>query len=114
MTTVLMLLASMASLLPTVIVSYPVKQVPITTASHRVVYTAPPLVIVRTDDDFVYDAKEDWWIYFTGMMASGVIIVILIYVAYTYDIRDLCRKRQPASSWHPQGVLHANNMRMRF
>lgn len=66
-----------------------------TTLRRRYQYTAPPLVIVRTDNDFVYDAKEDWWAYLSGLIGISAGVIILVYVGYAYDFTRLWRKEDP-------------------
>lgn len=68
---------------------------PPTPVSRRFQYTAPPLVIKRRDNGFVYDAKEDWWAYLCGLIGLSVGLIILVYILYTYDIMKLCRKEDP-------------------
>lgn len=65
------------------------------TTRRRYQYTAAPLVIVRTDNDFVYDAKEDWWAFLTGIIGLGVGLTLLVYVLYTYDLTKLWSKEDP-------------------
>ena len=61
---------------------------------NSLLVTAPPLVMERRDDDFIYDAKEEWWAYLLGIIAICAGLIVLVYLAYTYDFSKWWYERQ--------------------
>lgn len=96
-------------LVPVLILCVQSMFVPTPSGHRRFHYTAPPLVIVRRDRGFVYDAKEDWWAYLTGILGIGAGLTILVYVLYTYNVTKLWRKEDPLLQDYPRHAAYAKS-----
>ena len=66
-----------------------------TTARTKHHHTAPPLVLIRQDHGFVWDAKEDWWAYLSGLIGISFAFMIVTYVLYNLDLKKLWIKEEP-------------------